>query len=182
MVALVTDLASQVISLLILLPILFSIDWKLTLALIGFLPLVYLVAAGFRNLARIATRQGTRAMGKSTPRFREAVTGIQIAKNFRQEAALYDRFLTINALSYKVNLRRGFVLSNVFPALNALMGVGWASSSIWAAWPWPTARSRWARGTCSSPAPIGSGFLSRTSPRSGASSRRACRPQSASLR
>ncbi len=124
MVTLVADLASQVITLLILLPILFSIDWKLTLALIGFLPIVYLLAAGFRRLARVVTRQGTRAMGEVNAAIQEAVTGIQIAKNFRQEATLYERFLEINALSYKVNLRRGFVLSNVFPALNALTGVG----------------------------------------------------------
>jgi ATP-binding cassette subfamily B protein len=124
MVTLVTDLASQVMTLLILLPILFVIDWKMTLALIGFLPIVYLVAAGFRQLARYTTRQGTRAMGEVNAAIQEAVTGISIAKNFRQEAALYERFLTINALSYKVNLRRGFVLSNVFPTLNALTGVG----------------------------------------------------------
>jgi len=124
MVTLVTDLASQVITLLILLPILFIIDWKMTLALVGFLPIVYLVATGFRKLARVTTRQGTRAMGEVNAAIQEAVTGISIAKNFRQESALYQRFLTINALSYKVNLRRGFVLSNVFPTLNALTGVG----------------------------------------------------------
>jgi ATP-binding cassette subfamily B protein len=124
MVTLVTDLASQVITLLILLPILVAIDWKLTLALIAFLPIVYLVATGFRKLARHTTRQGTRAMGEVNAAIQEAVTGIQIAKNFRQEAALYQRFLIINDLSYKVNLRRGFVLSNVFPVLNALTGVG----------------------------------------------------------
>ena len=52
------------------------------------------------------------------------MTGIQIAKNFRQESALYDHFVGINNLSYRVNLRRGFVLANVFPTLNALAGVG----------------------------------------------------------
>jgi ATP-binding cassette subfamily B protein len=124
MVTLVTDLASQVITLLILLPILLVIDWKMTLALVGFLPIVYLVAAGFRKLARYTTRQGTRAMGEVNAAIQEAVTGINIAKNFRQEAALYQRFLTINALSYRVNLRRGFVLANVFPVLNALTGIG----------------------------------------------------------
>ncbi len=124
MVTLVTDLASQVITLLILLPILIVIDWKLTLAMLAFLPIVYIVAASFRRLARHTTRQGTRAMGEVNAAIQEAVTGIQIAKNFRQESALYQRFLNINGLSYKVNLRRGFVLSNVFPTLNALTGVG----------------------------------------------------------
>ena len=66
-------------------------------------------------MARRATRQGFRAMGEVNAAVQEAVTGIQIAKNFRQEAALYDHFVGINNLSYRVNLRRGFVLANVFP-------------------------------------------------------------------
>jgi ATP-binding cassette, subfamily B, bacterial len=126
MVTLVTDLVSQVLTVMILLPILFSIEWRLTLAMLAMTPVAYFAASTFRTLARRATRQGFRAMGEVNAAVQEAVAGIQIAKNFRQEAALYDRFLEINQLSYRVNLRRGFVLANVFPVLNALTGVGTA--------------------------------------------------------
>jgi ATP-binding cassette subfamily B protein len=126
MVTLVTDLVSQVLTVIILLPILFSIEWRLTLAMLAMTPVAYLAASAFRSLARRVTRQGFRAMSEVNAAIQEAVTGIQIAKNFRQEAALYDRFVGINHLSYRVNLRRGFVLSNVFPVLNALTGVGTA--------------------------------------------------------
>jgi ATP-binding cassette subfamily B protein len=50
------------------------------------------------------------------------VTGIRVAKNFRQEAMIYDEFLQVNNQSYKINLRRGFVLTIIFPTLNALGG------------------------------------------------------------
>ncbi len=126
MVTLVTDLVSQVLTVLILLPILFSIEWQLTVLMLAMTPVAYIVAASFRSLARLTTRQGFRAMGEVNAAVQEAVAGIQIAKNFRQEAALYDRFLEINRISYRVNLRRGFVLANVFPVLNALTGVGTA--------------------------------------------------------
>jgi ATP-binding cassette subfamily B protein len=126
MVTLVADLVSQVLTVLILLPILFSIEWRLTVAMLAMTPVAYFAATAFRTLARRATRQGFRAMGEVNSTVQEAVAGIQIAKNFRQEAALYDRFLEINQLSYRVNLRRGFVLANVFPVLNALTGVGTA--------------------------------------------------------
>jgi ATP-binding cassette, subfamily B, bacterial len=126
MVNLVTDLVSQVLTVIILLPILLSIDWQLTLLMLAMMPVAYAVAAGFRSLARRTTRQGFRAMGEVNAAVQEAVAGIQIAKNFRQEQALYERFIDINNLSYRVNLRRGFVLSNVFPTLNALTGVGTA--------------------------------------------------------
>jgi len=126
MVTLVTDLISQIGTVLILLPILFTIEWRLTVAMLAMTPVAYLVASSFRKLARRVTRQGFRAMGEVNAAIQEAVTGIQIAKNFRQEAALYRRFIDINNLSYRVNLRRGFVLANVFPVLNALTGVGTA--------------------------------------------------------
>jgi ATP-binding cassette, subfamily B, bacterial len=124
MVTLVTDLISQVLTVFILLPILMTIEWRLALAMLSMTPVVYLVAISFRSIARRVTRQGFRAMGEVNAAVQEAVTGIQIAKNFRQEAALYDHFVGINNLSYRVNLRRGFVLANVFPVLNALTGVG----------------------------------------------------------
>ncbi len=126
MVQLVTDVVSQVLTVFILLPILFTIEWRLTLAMLAMTPVAYFAAWGFRTLARRVTRQGFRAMGEVNTAIQEAVTGIHIAKNFRQEKSLYERFMHINSLSYRVNLRRGFVLSNVFPVLNALTGVGTA--------------------------------------------------------
>jgi ATP-binding cassette subfamily B protein len=126
MVTLVSDVVSQILTVFILLPILFTIEWRLTLVMLAMTPVAYLAASAFRALARRATRQGFRAMGEVNAAIQEAVTGIHIAKNFRQEKSLYERFVHINNLSYRVNLRRGFVLSNVFPVLNALTGVGTA--------------------------------------------------------
>jgi ATP-binding cassette subfamily B protein len=56
----------------------------------------------------------------------EAVTGIRIAKNFRQEQAIYEEFTTVNRQSYQINVRKAFVLANIFPTLNTLAGVGTA--------------------------------------------------------
>jgi ATP-binding cassette subfamily B protein len=49
-----------------------------------------------------------------------------VAKNFRQEATIYEEFAEVNRQSYRVNLRRGYALALTFPALNALSGVGTA--------------------------------------------------------
>ena len=130
-VVIVTDLISQVLLVLLLLPILFGIEWRLTLALLAMSPIVYFVATGFRNVARRVTRQGSRAMAEVNTSIQEAVTGIQIAKNFRQELAIYESFRKVNRLSYTINLRRGIVLATIFPMLNGLAGVGTAILVYW---------------------------------------------------
>jgi ATP-binding cassette subfamily B protein len=126
MVVLVTDLFSQIIQALILGAILLVIDWKLALILFGVLPLVFGAAVAFRKLARQVTRSGMRAMANVNATIKETVSGIAVAKNFRQEAGIFDSFAQANRQSYQVNVRRGLVLSMVFPVLNALSGAAMA--------------------------------------------------------
>ncbi len=126
MVTLVTDLISQVIEVIFLGIVLISIDLRLSLVLFSFLPVIFLVVLGFRRLARIVTRKGMRAMANVNAAIKETVSGIAVAKNFRQEASIFSEFDQANKQSYKVNVQRGLVLSTVFPLLNALAGIGTA--------------------------------------------------------
>jgi ATP-binding cassette subfamily B protein len=125
-VVLVTDLISQIIQALILGAVLIAIEWRLSLYLFGVLPVVFLVAIGFRRLARTVTRRGMRAMANVNAAIKETVSGISVAKNFRQEETVYAEFDDANEQSFRVNVQRGFVLSMVFPTLNALGGLGTA--------------------------------------------------------
>ncbi|MGC9332644.1 MAG: ABC transporter ATP-binding protein [Anaerolineae bacterium] len=125
-VLLVTDLLGQILLVVLLAIVLFNISWQLTLAVIALTPLVAALALGFRRLARYVTRKGFRAIAEVNAAIQEAVTGISVAKNFRQESAIYGRFSEVNKQSYAINLRRGFVLASIFPVLNALSGVGTA--------------------------------------------------------
>jgi ATP-binding cassette subfamily B protein len=126
LVVLITDLTSQVVQSLILLAVLLLIEWRLTLFFLLFLPVVFLVSIGFRRLARTVTRRGMRAMANVNAAIKETVSGIAVAKNFRQEGAIYEEFNEANTTSYRVNVQRGLVLSMVFPTLNALGGIGTA--------------------------------------------------------
>ncbi len=125
-VTLVTDLISQIIEVIFLGIVLISIDVRLSLILFSFLPVIFLVMAGFRRWARIVTRKGMRAMANVNAAIKETVSGIVVAKNFRQEASIFGEFDQANKQSYQVNVQRGLVLSMVFPVLNALGGIGTA--------------------------------------------------------
>jgi ATP-binding cassette, subfamily B, bacterial len=122
-IIIVADLIEQLAEFFIIFAVLFSREWRLTLILLGMMPVVVGMTLLFRHFARIVTRQGSRAMAAVNDNIQESVTGIGVAKNFRQEAMIYDEFDDINYQSYNINLRRGFVLATIFPALNALSGI-----------------------------------------------------------
>jgi len=126
MVTLVTDLFSQIIQVIFLGIVLMIIDLRLSLVLFAFIPFIFVVVLGFRKLARIVTRRGMRAMANVNAAIKETVSGIAVAKNFRQETSIFNEFDRANQQSYKVNVQRGLVLATVFPVLNALGGIGTA--------------------------------------------------------
>ena len=130
-VMLVSEVITEIIQSLLLAGFLVYTEWRLALLLFALMPLVFGVSLGFRELARRVTRTGMRAMGNVNAAIKETVSGIAVAKNFRQEGEIYHEFDESNRQSYGVNLKRGFVLSWVFPSLNAINALGTAAL-IWA--------------------------------------------------
>ena len=124
---LVIDIVNQMAVALILIVVLFRIQWQLTMLVLGLAPVVAIAALGFRHLARKVTKQSSRALGEVNKSIQEAVTGIRVAKNFRQEQAIYDEFKEINQQAYTINVRKGFVIANIFPTINTLAGLGTAA-------------------------------------------------------
>jgi len=123
LVVIVTDVGAQLIQAVVLGVVLYRTEWKMALLMTAFLPVIFGISMGFRAMARRVTKRGMQAMADVNATIKETVSGISIAKNFRQEESIFGTFDDANQQSYRVNVRRGFVLSLVFPTLNALGGV-----------------------------------------------------------
>ncbi|PJF41532.1 MAG: ABC transporter ATP-binding protein [Chloroflexi bacterium] len=122
-IMLTSDVLNQVFAIFILLIVLFSREWRLTLILLASAPIIGGLALTFRKWARITTRDGARAMALVNDNIQESVSGISVAKNFRQEALIYSEFVEVNQKSFRVNMRRGLVLSLIFPTLSSMGGI-----------------------------------------------------------
>lgn len=123
LIIIITDVASQLFQAALLAIVLIRTEWRLTLILFACLPIVFAAALGFRRIARQVTRRGMQAMADVNAAIKETVSGIAIAKNFRQEQSIFAAFDTANQTSYRVNVRRGLILTLIWPTLNALSGI-----------------------------------------------------------
>ncbi len=116
------EVISSVVVLTILIIVMFTVDVVLTLVLLVSLPLFFVAAMTFRKFARKMTLLGQRALASVNAYTKESFSGIQIAKTFRREKKVYDDFLTVNNQSYRVNLKRAFLLNAIFPTLGLIQG------------------------------------------------------------
>ena len=125
-VTLTMNLLSQALLVLIMTAVLFSINVWLTLILIGMTPIAIGLALSFRKIAREVTQNARRVTATINAQIQESVSGIIVAKGFRQETAVYQTFNENNNLGYKTGLKRGMTLVAIFPVLNLASGLSTA--------------------------------------------------------
>jgi len=92
----IVELTMQVLSSLfmigLLLVVMFFINLFLALIFMISIPAFFIVAFTYRKVARRMTLLGQRALASVNAYVKESFSGIQIAKTFRQERKLYDKF------------------------------------------------------------------------------------------
>lgn len=122
-VSLTMQVLSSFLVVIILLSAMSMISVKLTLITLLMVPLIFIIAFSFRKIARKLTLLGQRALAVVNAFVQETISGIQIAKTFRQEKKLHEKFIEVNNQSYKVNLKRALWLNTVRPTLNIIQGI-----------------------------------------------------------
>jgi len=121
---LLTEIVTQLLSVIVLIVYLLGINVRLTILLTLLAPVGFLIAYQFQNIARRVSRKSQRAFADVNASIQEAVTGISVAKNFRREQGIYDEFVAVNNQSYTIHVQRGWVLSLLFPTLQFFSGIG----------------------------------------------------------
>ena len=126
-VTLTVDLLSQLVLVVVIAGVMLTQNVRLALITFTVGPIVVVIALVFRRLARDAMQQAQRAQATVNATIQETISGIAVAKNFRQEGAIYTDFQATNELAYRVQLRRVVVFGSIFPLLNTVSGMAVAA-------------------------------------------------------
>lgn len=112
--------------LLIILPLMFWINWKLTLILLLTMPLVSLTVKYFGQQIHIRFEKIQEFFADITARAQENLTGVRVVRAYAQEAAEIARFAALNQKYVERNLNL-IRLSAVFrPLMQFTIGLGFA--------------------------------------------------------
>jgi ATP-binding cassette, subfamily B, bacterial len=127
LVTLTMGLLSQVLLVAIFAVVLLLIDWRLALIALAIVPVVFAVALSYRHFARRNMRKAARMTATVNNIIQETISGIAVAKNFRQEQAIYDDFNATNRQAYSVLLFANLSINTIFSVLDMIGGIGIAS-------------------------------------------------------
>lgn len=117
---------SSLLLVFIMFGVMFSINAELAFIVLLLVPFIFIIALSFRKMARNLTLLGQRALAVVNAFVQESFTGIHIAKTFRQEKKLFEKFQEVNTQSYKANIKRAYLFNFIFPALSTIQGIALA--------------------------------------------------------
>lgn len=122
-ITLTVDLMSQLVLIVVISGVMLVVNVKLALITLAVGPVVVIVSLVFRSIARRAMQQAQRIQATLNATIHETISGIAVAKNFRQEASLYSDFRATNNLAYVVQLKRLIIFGSIHPLMHGISGI-----------------------------------------------------------
>jgi subfamily B ATP-binding cassette protein MsbA len=114
------DLLKQCASMVFLTIAIFLIDWKLSLASLVLIPLVFYPTVWFGKRLRSLSRSNQQELGEMATVISEAFTGNRIVKAFRMEDTEKRRFETVTQRLFRINLRQKMTHALSSPLMETL--------------------------------------------------------------
>ena len=117
----------DVFTLLAIAVLMFTVDWRLTLAAFVVVPFIYLTSHVFRVQVRSSYRDIRTRLARINAFLQERLTGMRIVQLFGRERAEADRFAALNRSHLDAHLKSVTVYALYFPAIEILTTVALAS-------------------------------------------------------
>ncbi|MGD1892367.1 MAG: ABC transporter ATP-binding protein [Cyclobacteriaceae bacterium] len=120
----VAAIIGDILQIVVILGVMFYIDWKLTLVSLSTLPLLVLSTYIFKEKVKVAFNEVRSAVSNINSFVQEHITGMSIVQIFSSEKREYERFREINDEHRQAHLRSVMYYSVYFPVADIIMATG----------------------------------------------------------
>jgi len=100
--------------------IMFHLEWRVALVILGLFPLIVIAAFEFRRRARAAYREVRRQIARLNAYLQESISGMRIVQLFVQEVKANERFEKINVDKYRASMRQLLTFAVFRPLMSFL--------------------------------------------------------------
>jgi ATP-binding cassette subfamily B multidrug efflux pump len=120
----VVQVISDILSIVMIVAVMFSINIQLSLATLLVVPLIFVAARAFNARFRVAYRAQRTKIAGVTSKLQEGISGIREIKSFTREEATIEDFQQANLQNFQANLQATKVLGTFFPTIRIIRAIG----------------------------------------------------------
>jgi len=116
----VTTLVGDIVTLVIIVAMMFALDWRLALVSLTVLPLMWIASRYFSKRARTAFRQVRSTVGHVYGNLQESIDGVRTAQSFVREDRNAAAFERTNRTNVEASVRAGAIVSAFLPVVDTI--------------------------------------------------------------
>ncbi len=109
------EITVNFLNLVVMLVIMFAIEWRLTLGILIIAPFIFIVMGVMGYFLMKFSRESRLTVAAVNGAMQESIAGIAIAKNFAREAKNKQEFYDLNKTNLRANIKRSLTFSILFP-------------------------------------------------------------------
>ena len=109
------EITVNFLNLVVMLVIMFVIEWRLTLGILIIAPFIFIVMGAMGYFLMKFSRESRLTVAAVNGAMQESIAGIAIAKNFAREAKNKQEFYDLNKTNLRANIKRSLTFSILFP-------------------------------------------------------------------
>lgn len=120
----IAGIISDVLQILVILGVMFYMDWALTLVSLALFPLLLLATYVFKEKIKVAFNEVRTAVSNLNTFVQEHITGMNIVQIFNSEKREFEKFKEINREHRKANIRSVMYYAVYFPVAEVIQAAG----------------------------------------------------------
>ncbi|MEP1096639.1 MAG: ABC transporter ATP-binding protein [Cyclobacteriaceae bacterium] len=120
----IAGMISDVLQILVILGVMFYMDWALTLVSLALFPLLILATYVFKEKIKVAFNEVRTAVSNLNTFVQEHITGMNIVQIFSSEEREFQKFKEINKEHRKANIRSVMYYAVYFPVAEVIQAAG----------------------------------------------------------
>ncbi len=122
----VVSVASDLLTLLGIVGVMFLLNTRLAVFSLAMIPLVILVAVVFRGQVVTAYRDVRQKIAKVAANLQETISGVRVTQSFVRQDTNQGRFEAINRENYGANMRAAYLFALFVPSVDVVAAIGMA--------------------------------------------------------
>ncbi len=128
------QVASDILSLFMIIIVMFSINIQLSLASLVVVPLIIAVAFLFNSKFKMAYRMQRTKISSITSKLQESISGIREIQSFTRERDVIRDFRNVNLENFQANLQATKVWGSFFPTIQLIQALGSGIVILYGGW------------------------------------------------